>query len=203
MSVTPTLYATAVTQYDFGGTDAWLTDTDALGPEDTTVAQAKLGPPAGSGNFYSSYLELQTFKDAGANTLATLIPTGSTIDGVEMRFKRLAQEPGTPIGMTMQDFSIMMLIGGTAGESGDEKAVGGDWPASLTWSSWYGGPTDKWGNTLTRATVIAANFGVAICCTNVNADVGEIDGQVDSVEMLVYYTPPAGSPQRTLVGCGT
>jgi len=112
------------------------------------------------------------------------IPTGSTIDGILLRIKgRRSTNPCTLYGFMSRD-------------------NGSNWRAPTTGSAYYalttsnaeyvfGGATDLWSETWT-AEQINDN-------TNLNgraranwAGEGDAIGYIDSIEITVYYTPPAG-----------
>ena len=62
------------------------------------------------------------------------IPSGSTIDGIEMQAEEDSNDAAT-------DSSIRLRI--TSGQVGDDKATGSDWPTTPTLVT-YGGAADDW-----------------------------------------------------------
>src|SRR5205085_1868380 len=69
----------------------------------------------------------------------------------------------------------------------------------------YGGISDLWGTTWSQSDINNSNFGCQLNCTNLVTSPGHV--LIDSVQLLVYYTPaaPAAPPYSCgllLMGCG-
>lgn len=134
----------------------------------------------------------------GSNFDFSAIPDGSTIDGVEFRYRRKAGA----IGVALDSTHVRLYSAGSPiGTAKDSAAA---WEGTET-ATTLGGAADLWGATLTTAIVKASTFGGAIDvdwgATGFPAG-GTLD--VDSIEMNVHYTAPAGSIPSglLLMGCG-
>ncbi len=108
------------------------------------------------------------------------IPAGATIDGIEMQFYR-----GDPDGSSY-DNVIQLIIGGS--QTGNNKKVAGEWPASPGWSGSYGSSSDKWGTTPTAAQVNGSDFGVAI---KANIE-WYAKARIYAVKLTITYTEQVG-----------
>lgn len=103
------------------------------------------------------------------------IPGGATIDGIVVEIKK----SGTSLAIS--DFKVQLLKAGTG--TGDNKAAGGSWPTSLTYST-YGGSSDLWGTTWTVSDVNDINFGVLLVANSTPGGTAN----VDHMRITVYYT---------------
>ena len=115
------------------------------------------------------------------------IPAGATIDGVEVEVERRCFA-GSAIDSTIR----LRSTSGTL--MGENKGDGTAWPGTATIRT-YGGPTDKWGATLTPAVVNSSAFGVFVSCQATAADT---DVGVDFVRMTIYYTESGGNATRAM-----
>ncbi|HXB09185.1 MAG TPA: T9SS type A sorting domain-containing protein [Puia sp.] len=125
------------------------------------------------------------------------IPTGSTIDGIEVDITRLQSSGlsltvlGTTINGSVND-NIVQLIG--PGVSSVNKASATAWPAA-SGTAVYGSSSDDWGTTMwTAAMVNSATFGVDISA-NING--GALFGvnlvpvaSIDAVAIKITYSLP-------------
>lgn len=93
------------------------------------------------------------------------IPVGATIKGVSVAFEGWALNPGGNIDET----SVRLTVGGVA--AGDDRVgqVTTPWSHQVAERT-YGGSTDLWGLSLTRADIISAGFGVAFRIDNSGAE---------------------------------
>lgn len=131
--------------------------------DDAFVAQCTI--PAGD---ESDYLLAQSFGFA--------IPSGATVDGIEVLVKRYGMG-------TCEDF-LVRLLDDTGAQVGDNQAViGVAWPGMMG-NAGYGGPLDDWSAGLTWSDVNDNNFGVAIQATSA----GGATALVGYVEITVYYS---------------
>ncbi|HEY6014062.1 MAG TPA: hypothetical protein VIU37_08640, partial [Candidatus Limnocylindrales bacterium] len=122
--------------------------------------------------------------------LRLTIPDGATIDGVEVEVERHGSLHGGGGGYGdaawVHDDTVKLIKGGSI--SGTNKATTTKWPGADAVAS-YGGDGDKWGLTLSRADVVASNFGVAIAVTGETTGLGyDLDAAIDRVHVNVHYT---------------
>ena len=108
------------------------------------------------------------------------IQAGSTIDGIEVRFKRGSNSAFISLG------SLRLHLNETP--SGDDKDDAVVWPTTRTFSSTYGGSTDMWSSGYDYDDVMSADFGVMLRAYGI---FGSGIGQIDVVQIKIYYTPPA------------
>lgn len=109
------------------------------------------------------------------------IPAGSIILGIEVYIEHRANGNGST-----EDYAVYLVKGGVI--SGNNKAVAGSWPGSDTGRT-YGGPTDLWGLTLTRADVLASDFGCVIATQETEDKSDNDTARIDVSTIRVYYTP--------------
>lgn len=110
------------------------------------------------------------------------IPSGSTIDGIVVEWRRRDLSGGAGV----KDKAVRILKAGSV--------VGSDYATATAWATsygyvTYGGSSDLWGTTWSVSEINAAGFGAAIA--------GESTGsggwpQVDHARITVYYTVSAG-----------
>jgi len=113
------------------------------------------------------------------------VPTGATVNGVEVRLEAAAEVAGE-----MPDENLQLIKGGT--KTGTNKAdTGTDWPTAITAVD-YGGTSDLWGTTLSYSDVNASNFGVAY--RFVDDGGGDEWFRMYRVWVRVHYTESAGGP---------
>lgn len=155
-----------------GYSNDYLSGTAWTNPGNVTAKDSVFATCAPTALSYSDYVR-------GAFSLT--IPTGATIDGIEVRFnaKRSASGP--------EEVSVRLVIGGTyAGTDGSLSSV-----LSGTATDYArGGATDKWGLTPTRDQCVATNFGFVVAFED--TDPGAETISVDSMEIKVYYTEAGG-----------
>jgi len=114
------------------------------------------------------------------------IPSGATIDGIEVLVERSVDISGP-----LQD-SIVELWDGTA-QVGDDKGSATTWPTTDTVRT-YGGATDTWNAGLTRDQISSPGFGMAIAVAQ--GDDPNQDARIDHIQMRIYYTQPASDDQN-------
>jgi len=120
------------------------------------------------------------------------IPTGSTINGIQLQIERHQSCTGTGCTSTTTDNTVSLIKSGVIGTT--NKATTTAW--SLTDSiATYGGSTDLWGTTWAVADINSTSTGAVL-------SVGRTSGRartvyVDYISMTVYYTPPPPSIMTT------
>ncbi|SFQ82322.1 hypothetical protein [Nitratireductor indicus] len=146
---------------------------------------------AGDGVYYGTYsTAVDVAKDGGltdrlkATGFGFSIPDGSTILGVEVRYRWWAE--GTSDDGP-RDNSVRLVVSGSL--AGDDKATGTQLAYETNQSRTYGGAADVWGNSLTTAIVNASNFGVALQMRNDNS-LNNRDIRVYTIEIRVTYEEP-------------
>lgn len=117
------------------------------------------------------------------------IPVGATIDGVEFRFERRSVRASGAWNSSINDNLVQLIVGGSL--AGSNLSAGANYPNGATLSGSYGGASNLWGASLTRANVVASDFGVAIQAVNNSGAAANYTAYVDYMEMKVYYTEPA------------
>jgi hypothetical protein len=157
------------------GTVAWSNPTNAQGAADTVYATIAVnGPMTGH------YLKATNF--------GFTIPSGATINGVVVEFRR------SDSNGILTDGTIKLVKGGVV--SGTNKSAGATWPTSDTWNS-FGGTTDLWGLTLTDTDINSSTFGVVLSPTISGLTSGFTPAQVDAIRITVYYTASGGTITAT------
>lgn len=160
-------YAGTVANDNSIGVAAWTGLTN-LGASDNVNASVTNDP-----GDISQYLKLTNFPFS--------IPVGSMITGIEFYIEHRASGSGRT-----EDYAVYLVKNGVI--SGTNKAVAGSWPGSDTGKT-YGGDGDLWGLTLSRADVLASNFGVVIATQETEDKSDNDTGFIDVVTLRVYYTP--------------
>jgi len=122
---------------------------------------------------YSNYLKSQGHGFS--------IPTGATIDGIEVRIDRQAG------GTRHTDRLVQVTNGdGSGGYSATNLANATDWSNTGVYT--YGGPTELWGETWTPAKINSFLFGVAVA-VDVTSFFVATTADCDYIDVKVYYTP--------------
>lgn len=166
----PNLPLTGSTGTLSGSTAAchWTSPTN-ISADDGSVAS---GGSCTSGG-YSNYLKSQGH--------SFNIPTGATIDGIEVRIERQAG------GTRHTDRHVQVTNGdGSGGYSATDLANGTDWSNTGVYT--YGGPTELWGETWTPAKINSFLFGVAVA-VDVTSFFVATTADCDYIDVKVYYTP--------------
>lgn len=153
------------------GTGAWASPENIFSSDDADASRGGF-----SGTFISNYLKAQTFGFS--------IPTGATIDGIEVQIEKL--------GSTVTDEHVRIVkADGTIG-SENKADTTTSWPDIDAYVT-YGGSTDKWSETWTAEDINDADFGVVISADVVHpASIA-----VDHIQIKVYYTEAAANPAAT------
>lgn len=149
------------------GTLAWSN------PSRVTAADGSEASVSFAGSDTSHYLKAADFGFS--------IPSGATIDGIIVEWKRRASPTN------VSDSSVRLVVGGTV--SGDDQSIGDFWPLAADYTS-FGGVADTWGLSLSTADVNGSTFGAVLsgACGGDPAD-----GFVDHCRITVYYTGGGGT----------
>lgn len=129
-------------------------------------------------NDYSDWIYASDFGFDGGGG----VPSGATIDGIEMQFKRYSD---TYLTTYCSDGAIY-LVDSTGTQQGDDYAAAGNWPGSNTMSSVYGGSSDTWNASLDAADIRSSSFGVQISVDGGAS--GDLDAYIDVVQIRITYT---------------
>lgn len=161
-----------------------------------TIASGGSGPtawtnPNNSATSDNSYAVQSIFTPTFANT-ATLtltnfgasVPSGATIDGIEITIERNAATAGR-----IKDLQVQLVKGGSA--SGTDKADTSTTYGTTDSTITYGGASDLWGNTLTQSDVNATNFGIVFRATTNSSTITACN--VDAIRLKIYYTASGGT----------
>lgn len=153
---------TSLTNDTSVGDTSWLNPENASSSDDSKTVCNSL--PGGS---LSHYLKALQF--------GLSVPTGATVDGVEIRIEKRSGSPG------VYDNEVKIVVGGTIGTI--NKAYAPEWPNTDTYII-YGSHTDLWGESLSPNVVNANDFGVVI-----SSNMGSfLQAQIDHIQVKVYYT---------------
>jgi hypothetical protein len=110
------------------------------------------------------------------------IPTGATIDGIEVSVERQAADG---FSADTEDYAVRIVKGGTIGTT--DKSVIGVWPATDATQT-YGGAADLWGLTWTAADINASTFGFAISVEETQGKSDPSTAKIDHITITVTYT---------------
>jgi hypothetical protein len=119
------------------------------------------------------------------------IPSGSTIDGIEVKIERRASEAGA--------INISALyLRKTSGQVGDSKSSATYWGITDA-EVVFGAATDKWNASLVTSDILSNDFGIDLSVYN--ADTAALhSGHVDCVSIRVYYTVLVGRSFGVIIG---
>lgn len=170
-----------------GGAQAdwyWQTPSNATNNDDTfTVFGYYGGAPPINPTGQSDVLDVRQ--------IVTTIPSGATVDGIEVTVRAQNQQVGSYI---LADAFIHLLKGGAVIQNPS--------PTLYTWNGTetaqvYGGPTDKWGTTWTASDINGAGFGVSLAVGfSLDAEPQATPAAyIDQVFVTVYYTSTGGGTQ--------
>jgi hypothetical protein len=153
------------------GNDATVGNTDWTDPQnahssDEVYATVNLTAPAP----ISHYLKATNFGFS--------IPTGATINGIQVDCQRKEA-----IANQVIDNSAKIVKADTI--QGDENASGNFWPTTEAYAT-YGGSSNLWGLSWTRADINASNFGFVISAKR--AAGGSQLASIDHIRITVTYT---------------
>ncbi|UZJ37334.1 hypothetical protein [Prosthecochloris sp. SCSIO W1103] len=119
----------------------------------------------------------------GTNCSFPVVPSFSTIEGIEVQFEIQADGSVNDI----YDEFIYLVENGSIITNCQNKALpDDDWPTSPQTRT-YGGPSDTWGCSLTPAIINSPTFGVQIMAQNQD-NVGAREARIFWMKIRVYYT---------------
>jgi len=171
------------------GTLDWVSTEffDPLDADEVQASDAKYaGTPAGFGVSNSYYLKCEDFGFTSSD-----IPSGSTIDGIEVEVVRYRK----PTIATVTNL-IKLVKGGTI--SGSDFGNSTDWSTSTETVN-FGSSSELGGLSFSQSDVTASNFGVAIAFQSASY-MGPTAGRqwyIDRVRIRVNYTLPTATRRRT------
>ena len=116
------------------------------------------------------------------------VPAGSTIDGIKVESERYSNAGSA------RDALVQLTKNGTARVGNSKADTTNNWSASAGVAT-YGGETDLWGTTWTRAEINDSDFGVHFAARAYSNDT---DIYVDFIRITVYYTPDTTPPIITI-----
>lgn len=150
---------------DRGAGDAsWTSLANIYDGNDASYASC-----APAANDYSNRVE--------GNTFGASIPSGATVDGIEVSFRASASGNGHDL------VQVQLVIGGVA--------VGSNLHASTAWdfaetNLTFGGPTEKWGLTPVDTDLTPANFGFLLQTVDNDSSAETI--RLHAMWVRIYYT---------------
>jgi hypothetical protein len=175
------------------GTLVWVIYTgtslgnSALSGSELTSNDGTVGADGNAAGFtFGSNATSQWLKCRNFGFTTSDVPSGSTIDGIEVEFRR-ARSGGVAFAQT----NIKFVISNTV--SGNDITSATDWDTTET-AVVYGNSTEKGGNTITDTTVTDTNFGVAlqvVCGSSRTSPTSHI-AFVDQARLRIYYTESGG-----------
>jgi hypothetical protein len=145
------------------------------------LAWSTVSNSGASDNSYAAYTSTSKVSDSQYlkhTNYSFSIPADSTINGIQVAIERKASADG---GTNSRDLRVRLVKGGTVQSAEDKAATGTDWPTTDGTAS-YGGASDLWSNSWTRAEVTASGFGMVL----------QAKGSVDHIAITVWYTAPVG-----------
>jgi hypothetical protein len=141
--------------------------------DDGTEASSSLGSKSPGTTDISDYLQATNF--------GFTLPAGAVPVGVEVRVQKR--------NSNIVDRVISLVVGGSV--VGDNNAdLVTPWPGSAT-NVDYGGATDLWGLSLSKAQVEASNFGVVVQAQLTGG--GNASASVDAIWINVHYIIAGGN----------
>lgn len=153
------------------GTIPWSNPGNAAA-DDGATATAAITRNGGK----THYIECTNF---GFTT--TMIPTGSTINGIVVGITRQAASAST-----IQDLAVHIVQGGTIGSTDGSTTT--YWPTALT-NEVHGSATNLWGLSWTVSDITSSSFGATIAAQQAGNG-GTVTASVDVMTITVSYTAP-------------
>lgn len=162
----------------------WKTPSTIVSDGDGSYTWSNPGNAASDDNNYASVVisgsgSSDHLKATNFGFSTSDVPSGSNIDGVEVRYRRYASA-----ATRVTESSVRLAIGSTIG--GDSKSNSTFWATSEEESDTKGGSADLWGNSISDSDVRSTGFGVGIAATKVLA--ASRTAYIDVIEMRVYYS---------------
>jgi hypothetical protein len=119
------------------------------------------------------------------------IPTGATIDGIEVTVEAKNQLSATGFQLRPQSGEARIWHAGAAIGSATPSGISTQtWTTNSDQTKTFGGSTNLWGATLTPAIVNDSTFGFR--CRFFNFNGSSQTFSVDCISMTVHYTDSAG-----------
>lgn len=174
-------FATTVSEDISVGTVSW-TDIDEVKVADVLPATiAYLGDDLNPTEF-SHLIHTSAF--------GFTIPTGATIDGIEVEVDRWAT--GSLQKHSVRDQFVRLYKGGVLAPT-NRGSLLVTWPTISTVKT-YGSSSDLWGNTWTAEDINDPTFGVGFSVRLDDQNGYLIEGFIDYLKVTVYYTPAVEPP---------
>lgn len=161
------------------GTKAW-SNASRIVAEDGSSSGSALG--AGT----THYLKATNFGFS--------IPSGATINGIQVEWKRSRTAGGT----SYVDSAIRIVKSdGSIGST--NRSAGASWtPTTLTWDS-FGSSSDLWGESWAYSDINSSNFGAVVSAIGVGSLTA---GSVDACRITITYTASASGPANVKTQIG-
>lgn len=160
---------------------------------------------ASSNNSYALFAGAPNFTQTTVYLKATnygfSIPSGSTINGIEVIIERKAAI--NTLVSYVKDNTVKLYKAGTI--TGSDKAdTSTKWPTSDT-DKTYGSSSDLWGDSWTDSDINNSGFGVGIKVTTTGGGGGKdpnVTASIDWIRITVYYTVSSGvtKTQTMIIG---
>lgn len=168
------------------GDKPWSNPSNVTADDGTNATQAN----SGSKTAVNDSLDCDNFDFSS-------IPSGATIDGIEVVIERAEGATGNNI----YDYTVQLFKAGSL--TGDNKAdTVNEWPTTIT-AKTYGGAADLWGTTWTDSDVKDPDFGVRMTNQKVSSSSSSGSNTVDYVKVTVHYTESSSFvPRLSLLGVG-
>jgi len=175
MAVTGFKYAATITSETPGAT-AWVNPSNAGADDNTYTTQ--------TGAKSTTY---QFLKAVNYGFTTTDIPTGSTINGIEVVIGKYC-----PSESPIQDYQVYIIKGGTPGTT--NYALAGGWDTYET-AYTYGGSTSLWGLSWAVADITGATFGLKF-----QLSIGKNQiAYIDYIKIRVHYTESETTARRIFI----
>jgi len=185
MAVTSwTLPGSASTGTPSGGTLTWSNPGNILA-NDNTDATNTISDGGMSFNSGTSVV-------LRASNFGFSIPSGSQIDGIEVRYERYQVDSSVSANIDVTE-STENLIGPSSTFVGNNKSGSASWETSRTLTT-LGGSSDTWGWSPSASDINDSDFGFGIQATLKTVFGETAAAHVDYVQIRIYYTAPPSDP---------
>ena len=176
MASTTATFPGSATVAPVTGTSQWV-DTAYISAND--LGAATVYNQDGDGGCETSYYS----EELRGYNFGFAIPSGATIDGIEVVVSAY-----TDAACAVPIEHVVQLVKTSGSRVGSNKATNSLTEYEVAYT--FGGPTDLWGTTWTRAEINASTFGVAL---EYFLDANYATVYVNYVTIKVYYTEGSGS----------